>query len=139
LNPNGPGGKTTDTMRIRTSSKRMPVLNVDANTYLYERVHTFPDVVDFGSLRVGDAGQAVLNLMIHQEGGSNFKVQLSTDVPGLSLKWERGPKGNQYQAEISLIFEKTRVGPIKGSIFIDTNDREFPRVVVPVSGQIVER
>ncbi len=139
LNPNGPGGKTTDTMRIRTSSKRMPVLNVDANTYLYERVHTFPDVVDFGSLRVGDAGQAVLNLMIHQEGGSNFKVQLSTDVPGLSLKWERGPKGDRYQAEISLIFEKTRVGPIKGSIFIDTNDREFPRVIVPVSGQIVER
>ncbi len=139
LNPNGPGGKTTDTMRIRTSSKRMPVLNVDANTYLYERVHTFPDVVDFGKLRVGDAGQAVLNLMIHQEGGSNFKVQLSTDVPGLSLKWERGPKGDRYQAEISLIFEKTRVGPIKGSIFIDTNDREFPRVVVPVSGQIVER
>ncbi len=117
----------------------MPVLNVDANTYLYERVHTFPDVVDFGSLRVGDAGQAALNLMIHQEGGSNFQVQLSTDVPGLSLKWERGPKGDRYQAEISLIFEKTRVGPINGSIFIDTNDREFPRVVVPVSGQIVER
>jgi hypothetical protein len=77
--------------------------------------------------------------MIHQEGGTDFKVQLSTDVPGLSLKSERGPKGDRYQVELNLVAEKNRVGPIKGSIFIDTNDHEFPRVVVPVSGQIVER
>jgi len=117
----------------------MPVLKVGANTYLYERVHTFPDVVDFGTWHVGDAGHATVILMVHQEGGTDFKVQLSTDVPGLSLKSERGPKGDRYQAEISLIFEKTRVGPIKGSIFIDTNDTQYPRVIVPVSGQIVER
>jgi len=139
LNPNGPGGKTTDPMRVRTARKRLPVPNVDATRYLYERVHTFPDVVDFGTWRAAEAGGAAMTLMIHQEGGSGFRVQLSSDVPGLSLKWERGPKGDRYQAEISLIFEKTRVGPISGSIFIDTNDREFPRVVVPVSGQIVER
>jgi hypothetical protein len=139
LNPNGPGGKTTDTMRIRTSSKRMPVLNVDANTYLYERVHTFPDVVDFGTWRAAEAGGAAMTLMIHQEGGSGFRVQLSSDVPGLSLKSERGPKGDRYQVEITLVSEKVRIGPMKGSIVIDTNDREFPKVVVPVSGQIVER
>jgi len=138
LNPDGPSGKTTGTIQIRTSSKRMPLLKVDANTYLYERVHAFPDAVDFGRLRAGDAGEAAQNLMIHQEGRSDFKVQMSTDVPGLSLKWERGPRGDRYQAEISLISEKIRVGSIKGSIFIDTNDREFPRVVVPVYGQIVE-
>ena len=139
LKPDGPGGKTSDIILMRTSSKRMPVLKVGANTYLYEKVHTFPDVVEFGTWHVGDAGHAAVILMIHQEGGSDFKVQLSTDVPGLSLKSERGSKGDRYQAEITLISEKGRVGPIKGSIFIDTNDHEFPRVVVPVRGQIVER
>jgi Protein of unknown function (DUF1573) len=139
LKPDGPGGKAADTILIRTSSKRIPMLEVGANTYLYERVHTFPDVVNFGTFRVGDAGHAAVILMIRQEGGKDFKVQLSTDVPSLGLKSERGPKGDQYQAEVTLSLQTIPVGPIKGSVFIDTNDREFPRVIVPVSGQIVGR
>ena len=74
MKPGGPGGRGVDTIVIRTSSKRMPVLKVAANTYLYERVHTFPDVVDFGKLRAGDAGHATVILMIHQEGGTDFRV-----------------------------------------------------------------
>ena len=137
LKPDGPGGRAADSILITTSSKRMPVLKVGANTYLYDRVHAFPDVVDFGTWRAAEASGAAITLMIHQEGGSDFKAQLSSDVPGLRLKAERGPKRDRYQIEISLVPDKVRVGPMKGSIFIDTNDGEFPRVIVPVSGQIV--
>jgi len=139
LKPDGPGGRAAGTILIKTSSKRMPVLKVGANTYLYERVHAFPDVVDLGTWRAAEAGGAAMTMMIHQEGGSDFKAQLSSDVPGLSLKAERGLKGDRYQVEITLVSEKVRVGPMKGSIVIDTNDAEFPRVIVPVSGQIVDR
>lgn len=138
LKPDGPGGKTMDTILISTSSKRVPVLKVAANTYLYERVHTFPDVVNLGTWRVGDTREAAMTLMIYQEGGSDFQAKLSSDVPAVSLKWERGPKGDRYQATITLMSEKVRVGRIKGSVFIDTNDPGFPRVIVPVDGQIVE-
>ncbi len=139
LKPDGPGGRAADTILIRTSSKRMPVLKVGANTYLYERVHAFPDVVEFGTWRAAEVGTAAMTLMIYQKGGSSFRVRLSTDIPGLSLKSERGPSGDRYQVEIALVSEKVRVGPMRGSIFIDTNDAEFPRVIVPVKGQIVER
>ncbi len=114
------------------------MLKVGANTYLYERVHAFRDVVDFGAWRKAESGGAAMTMMTHQEGGSGFRVQLSSDVPGLSLKSERGPKGDRYQVAITLVSEKVRVGPMKGSIVIDANDAEFPRVVVPVSGQIVD-
>lgn len=136
LKPDGPGEKAADAILITTSSKKMPVLKVDANTYLYERVHTFPDVIDFGTLRVGGSNGMALTLMIYQEGGVDFQLKLSTDVSALSLKWERGPKGDRYQAKIGLITEKIRVGTINGSIFIDTNDPEFPRVTVPVYGRV---
>ncbi len=53
----------------------MPVLKVGANTYLYERVHAFPDVVDFGTWRAAEVGGATVTLMIHQEGGSDFEVR----------------------------------------------------------------
>jgi Protein of unknown function (DUF1573) len=139
LKPDGPGGRAAGTILIKTSSKRMPVLRVGANTYLYDRVHAFPDVVDFGTWRAAEASGAAITMMIHQEGGSDFKAQMSSDVPGLTLKAERGPKKDRYQVEITLVSEKVHVGPMKGSIVIDTNDAEFPRVIVPVSGQIVER
>jgi len=138
LKPGGPGGRAADTILVKTSSKKMPVLKVGANTFLYERVHTFPDAVEFGRLRAGDAGQAAVTMMIHQEGGTDFKARLSTDIPGVGLKAERGPERNSYQVEITLVPERIRVGTINGSIFIDTNDREFPRISVPVNGQIVE-
>jgi hypothetical protein len=139
LKPDGPGEKAADAILITTSSKRMPVLKVDANTYLYERVHTFPEVVAFGTLHVDDAGEAGLTLMIYQEGGKDFQVKLSTDIAALSLKWERGPKGDRYQAKVTLIAAKIPPGTIRGSIFVDTNDPQFSRLVVPVFGQIVTR
>ena len=139
LRPDGPSGRSADTIVISTSSKRMPSLKVDANTYLYERVHTFPEVVALGTLPADDASETGLTLMIYQEGGQDFQVKLSTDVPDLSLKWERGPKGDRYQAKITLIAAKIPPGAIKGSIFVDTNDPQFSRLVVPVFGQIVRR
>jgi len=137
LNPQGPGGKAVDTVLFRTSSKRIPVLKIDANTYLYERVRTFPDIVDLGTWRVDDTARAALTVMVYQEGGSDFEAKLSTDIPGLRLKWERGPKGDRYQATITFVPDKIQVGSLKGSIFVDSNDTELPRVTVPVYGQIV--
>jgi uncharacterized protein DUF1573 len=136
LKPGGPGGRASGTILIRTSSKKMPELKIGANTYLYERVHAFPDFIDFGTWRAGEAAAAAVTMMIHQEGGSNFEARLSSDVPGLQLKAERGPKGDRYQVEITLLSQQVKVGPIKGSIFINTNDPQFPKILVPVSGQI---
>jgi hypothetical protein len=139
LNPQGPGGKAMDTIVLKTNSKKIPVLKIDANTYLYERVRTFPDMVDLGTLRVDDTARGALTMMVYQEGGSDFQAKLSTDIPGLRLKWERGPKGDRYQATITFFSDKIRVGTLKGSIFVDSNDAELPRVVVPVYGDIVAR
>ncbi|HET8922421.1 MAG TPA: DUF1573 domain-containing protein [Candidatus Acidoferrum sp.] len=138
LRPDGPLGRSADTILVSTSSKRVPVLKVGANTYLYERVHTFPELVALGTLRATDVGGTGLTLMIYQEGGKDFQLKLSTDIPGLNLKWVRGPKGDRYQAKITLIAWKIPLGPIKGSIFVDTNDPQFPRLIVPVQGQIAQ-
>ena len=145
LKADGPGGRSTDAITVKTSSKRMPVLKVDANTYLHERVYTFPDQVDLGAFRIGDLQRnpellqaTAQTLMIYQEGGSNFQVKLKTDLPALDLKWERGPKGDRYQATVALIRDKLTIGHFQGSVFIETNDRDFPKLTIPVSGSISE-
>jgi hypothetical protein len=143
LNPDGPGGKKTDTILVKTSSRSTPMLMIPANTYLRERVYAFPDEVDLGSLRLADIKaqpdllqKTAQTLMVYQWGGSDFRVTLRTDLPALDLKWERGPKGDRYQATVTLIGEKLQAGPIKGSIIIETNDPQFPSLTVPVAGFI---
>jgi len=137
LKPDGPGGRSTDNILIATSSKKSPTLKVAANTYLFERVRTFPDVVDFGTVHANDPGHTPQTLMIYQAGGSDFQVKVSTD-PALLLKSERGPSGDRYQITVSLIGNALKAGPINSSITIETNDTQFPKLTVPVSGWILE-
>lgn len=143
LNPDGPGGKKSETIRIKTSSASRPILNIAANTYLRERVYTFPDEVDLGVLRLSDIKaqpdlleRTAQTLMVYQSGGSDFRAKLRTDLPMLDLKSERGPKGDRYQSTVMLIGEKAQAGPIRGSIVVETNDPEFPSLTVPVHGEI---
>jgi len=76
--------------------------------------------------------------MIYQSGGANFRVTLTSDLPELDLKLERGGQGDRYQVTVTLIREKLRPGAIKGSIIVATNDPQFPTVTVPVSAAIIE-
>ena len=76
--------------------------------------------------------------MVYQSGGSEFRVNVRSDLPALTVRAERGPKGDRYQLTLTLIQEKVTIGPIKGSLVIETNDPEFPRITVPVTGLIVE-
>jgi hypothetical protein len=145
LKPDGPSGKNKETILIKTSSQANPVVQVPANTYLRERVYTFPDGVDLGALRLTDvqANPALLRrlaqtLMIYQSDGSDFQIKVHTDQPVLELDSKRGPRGDRYQITIRLCEEKLKVGPIKGSIYLETNDIEFPQLTVPVTGFILE-
>ena len=144
LNPKGPAGEHLDTVVVRTSSAAFPELKIKAMTWLKERVHTFPDVVDMGTLRMRDiqASPALLTqlaqtLMVYQVNGTQFEVSVRTDIPGLDLTAERGPKGDRYQITLTLLKDKITSGPIKGNIFIETNDPEFPSLTVPVTGFIL--
>jgi hypothetical protein len=146
LKPDGPGGRSSDLITVNSSSKAQPVLKIAANTYLFERVHTFPDSVDLGAIPIsqirknpGMLNMLAQTLMIYQEEGSDFRATLTTDLPTLNLKLERGPKGDRYQATISLNPDKVEAGSINGLLLIDTNDPKFSKLSVPISGQILDQ
>ena len=146
LNPDGPGGKMKETILVKTSSRTRPLLNIAANTYLRERVYTFPDEVDLGDLRLADIKahpdllqRTAQTLMVYQSGGSDFRVTLRTDLPVLDLKSERGPKGDRYQSTVTLIGEKLQAGPIKGyPSSLKQTTPNFQSITIPVIGAILE-
>jgi hypothetical protein len=119
------------------------LITIAANTLLRERVYTFPDEVDFGtvSLSALDRDPGLLQtvtqtLMVYQYQGVDFTAQMTTMLP-LALVSARGPLKDRYQNTLTLKRDQLQVGPIRGSIQIETNDPEFPELTVPVVGSIV--
>lgn len=144
LKPDGPGGRHSESIILRTSSRSAPTVTVAANTYLRERVYTFPDEVDFGTLSLSslerDPGllQGVAQtLMIYQFGGTGFSVRAGTTLAQVAIRSERGPQGDRYQSTVTLVPGQVRTGEIRGTILIETNDAQFPQLIVPVSGTIL--
>ena len=142
----GDAGKTTQLVRLTTSSKSMPLLQIPVNTYVRERVYTFPEAVDLGALPVSVIrkdpsilGQTAQTLMVYRKGSTGFEAKASSDVPALSVRSERGPAEDRWQFTVTLNEAFLTVGPIRGAIVIDTNDPGFPRLTVPVTGHILER
>lgn len=140
----GVAGKRQEIITLRTSSQSTPVLKLGAFTNLVERVYTFPDTVDLGALRLPDIQahpdllqRTAQTLMVYQRGGTDFKVGAKAEPAIVDLKSERGPAGDRHQFTVTLIKEKIGPGPIKGTITIETNDAEFPKVTVPFSGVIL--
>jgi hypothetical protein len=142
--PDAPIGRAQELILVHTSSAASPVVRVTAFTNVHERVYTFPDAVDLGAIRQADlvrdpdlAARLAQTLMVYQVGGTAFEARFRTELPSLSVTAERGPKGDRWQATVRLS-GTPRPGPIAGTIVVDTNVPEFPRVEIPVRGTILE-
>lgn len=139
LKGEGPGGKQQDFITVVTSSATQPFLRIQANTYIKERVYTFPDALDFGTIQPY-ALKSKPNmipflhqtLMVYQVGGKDFQVSVSTDIPFLQLAPAASSMGDRYQIAVRVVPEKLQRGNYNGHILIVTNDSEFPRLEVPV-------
>lgn len=142
--PDAPIGRAQELILVHTSSRSTPVLRITAFTNVHERVYTFPDAVELGAIRHADlvrdpdlAARLAQTLMVYQVGGTAFEARFRTELPNLTVTAARGPKGDRWQATVRLS-GAPRAGPIAGTIVVDTNDPEFPRVEIPVRGTILE-
>ncbi len=139
----GPAGRMTDTITLVTTSRKHHTLQVRANTNLNERVHAFPDAIDFETIstqylkaRPQLAVDLTQRLMVYQEGGKDFQISVQTDVPFLELSTSQAQLKDRYEVRASIVPEKLRAGSVNGSVVIATNDPEFPRVVIPIKAVI---
>lgn len=143
LSGQGTIGRTNKLIRVRTSSQKEPLLLIDANTYVYERLHTFPEDIDFGTM---DAAQVRTNitvrktltqiLMVYDEAGSNLQVTAKADLPFLTTRVEPAANGKQVQIEVALKSDPLPMGDFQGHLELVTNDPEFPRMQINMKGQV---
>src|SRR5881394_354875 len=139
-----PPGRKTERLSLKTTSASKPLVRVGVNTLVRERVHTFPDAVDLGSLKrsqLAEPGAApnalAQTLMVYQSGGHDFSVKAKSDIPGLEMRVEPGPQGDRVQVTIQLA-RNAGAGAIDGTLSLETNDPAFRELRIPVRGAVAE-
>ena len=137
-------GRRRDRIDLTTSDPLQPVVRIPVLILVRERVHTFPDTVDLGSVRLRDvraAGRAPnalsQTLMVYQEGGRDFRVEVAARPDGVDVRAERGPHGDRVQLTVSLDARKAKAGRIEGALELATNDPDFPRLRIAVRGTVL--
>jgi len=136
-------GRQTENITLLTSSKKQPRLLIEANTLVRERVYAFPETIDFGRIQVSElkANPALTNLinqtlMVYQDGGKDFQATASTELEAIKLSADRSALGDRYEIQVQIAANKLRPGPFNGLIRINSNDRDFPTLNVPVQGTV---
>ena len=144
LKGEGPSGKQRHDLLLKTNLQRAPVLRIPVNTFVQEKVWMFPESVFLGRFGIseikGDAKAARRMgqiLMVYRKGTPGFEVKVSSDLPFLRFSLERGPDGDQWENWVWLDPEQIEPGEIKGTIVIETNDADFPKLSLPVSGKLL--
>jgi hypothetical protein len=143
LSGEGKPGRMAERITLHTSSSREPTFLIAANTCIHERVHTFPEDLDFGTMdlaqvKANDSLRKTLTqvLMIYQDGGTNLQVTAGTDLPFLTAHSEPSTNGGQVQIEVALRPEDLRAGDFHGHLQLVTNDPEFPKLDINVKGLV---
>ena len=139
----GPAGKRQDILELKTNLEDAPVLRIPVNTFVREKVRTFPESVFMGRYPLSEirgnpalAKKRAQILMVYRDGTTDFEITVSSDVPYLKISSERGPKGDRYENAIWIDPDLAQPGQIKGNIIIKTNDPDFPKLTVPVTGDL---
>ncbi len=143
LKGEGKTGRVTEQIIILTSSAKQPRLVISANTLVKDRVYTFPDKIDLGTVKLEELKNhpdlveyLAQTLMVYQIGGTNLDVRAETSLPFVKVSAENSDLKDRSQVKIEVLLEKMKVGKIESTIGLSVNDPEFSRLEVPFTATI---
>lgn len=139
----GQEGKVAEWLHLATNRGRV---SIPVHTEVIPRVYAFPRSVDMGKFSLSDirgnpdtARTTAQILMVYRKNSTDFEIEVTSDVPFLKIESEQGPEGDRWENTIRLDPERAQAGEINGTIFIETNDPEVPKLQVPVTGLLLDQ
>ena len=145
--PGTPPGRYEETLELASADPAIGTLRLAVHVFVKADVYANPDEIDFGEVplgRIRDLPGAVPFLeqlvMIKKREGT-FRVRgLHSDVAALELRATPASRDSgSFRIDAGLRREPLQPGSLEGTIWIDTDDPQFPRLTVRVRGRIVEK
>jgi hypothetical protein len=136
-------GKAAEFLYLLTNRGRVAI---PVHTEVIPSVYVFPRSVYLGKFDLTDirgnsetARTMAQILMVYRKNTTDFQIDVSSDVTFLKIESVQGPLGDRWENTIWLDPDSVVPGEINGTIVIETNDSEVPRLEVPVTGTLHDR
>jgi hypothetical protein len=135
-------GRYVDTLYVDTDHPRQATLRFGVNTFVKSRLYASPEVIDFGEVpldkvRAGlGAAWGTQSSTLRTRTGDFAITAISSDIPALRIV--RSPAGSSSTFGLVVTLDPARLQPgsLDGVIRIETDDKAFPSVVIPVHGHV---
>ena len=139
----GPEGKVAELLHLMTNRDKIAI---PVHTEVAPKVYAFPSSVFLGNFYLSQikgnpetARTMAQILMVYRKNTTDFEIKATSDIPFLRIESEQGPLGDRWENTIWLDPERVQPGDIEGTIVIETNDPEVPRLEVPVTGRLLDK
>jgi hypothetical protein len=137
-------GRYDDELPLSTHNPKLPDITIPVHVFVKPDLYANPEAIDFGvvsaeELRKNPATRELLTqtfLMKRRKGEFEIK-KIASDLEVLEVRKDPPVgKSSTYRIDVRLNPQEIKAGKLAGSIEIETDDKEFPLITVPVTGRV---
>lgn len=136
-------GRYLEAVRLQTDDPKHPAVQVGVNVFVKRDVYVAPESASFGQVTMqqlrdpNNSGLLTQTLLVKKRGGDFAITGVETDIPFLSIQKTPAERAGTFRLDIGLSAEGLKPGEFHGEIQIKTDAPGFPKLTVPVTGEIM--
>ena len=137
-------GHYDEQLALATSDPKLRKIVIPVHLFVKPDLYANPDVADFGQvsadeLRKNPTKRELLTqtFLVKKREGSFVIARVRSTVEGLDVRIDpKNGKSSTFRVDVALNPERIKTGKLEGFILVETDDKNFPEIKVPVSGAI---
>jgi hypothetical protein len=137
-------GRYDEELSLSTDNAVVGRINIPVHVFVKPDLYANPEAVDFGSISAEElrkkrmTAELLTQTFLVKRRQGEFEIKkVTAGVAGIEVSKDP-PHGrsSSYRINVALDPHIVQVGKLDGFVEIETNDRDFPRIKVPVTGKV---
>jgi len=137
-------GHYDEQLALSTDDPKPVRLTIPVHLFVKANLYANPDVIDFGSVSADRTRKdsairelSTQTFLVKKRDGVFAITKIRSDLEALELRQDpAGGDSSTYRIDVALNPQKIKAGKLAGSIEIDTDDKDFPLIRIPVTGRV---
>lgn len=137
-------GRYDEEISLSTDNPKLGSVNIPVHIFVKPDLYANPEAIDFGHVSVEDLRKnpqtrelSTQTFLVKKREGEFEINKVRSDLAGLEVR-KNPPHGKSsiYRIDVALNPQKIPAGKLDGFVEVETNDRDFPVIKVPVTGTV---
>jgi hypothetical protein len=136
-------GRFMEAVYLKTNHPTLSRLKIAVNVLVKNDLYVNPEILDLGRISLTElsANPALVKLLtqkliVRKREGDFAVTSISTNVPALKVTASAEGRAQAFEIEVLVIRERLTAGRLTGTIRIETDDKDFPLLEVPVVADV---